>query len=512
MNESTETPARTSRWRSLPRGPLVAGTGVLAFVLTLFVVSLVRNMPIATLERDEIGVQTHRWSGSRTLVTGKIFMWPLLHELRRFPLTDAEHAVLSHEHGAARLLSSEGMPITADVRVKWAIDARRLAETASDLPDDIAGELVVPLVTEVVQRAFAERTVLDIIASQRLGLRDALETRLAAALEARGLLLRNLTIAEIRLPDALADRVHRPDRIARADGSAPLQTSEGLSIGAEIDVRFALDPTQLAETMRRPGGAVNEQLLASLVQGVVYRQFAQYTVREIFAGKREQLKEAIEADLQPLMQDDGLLLRSVTLGNIDLPADFRAGMDRLLAAELATQQMEHTLALKEKQVRETELQAEADKVRRDKAAEAAANEQVIAAKAQEEAMKHVLPFKQKQLEQRRLEADADKATRISMAEAAADARRIEAAAEADSRRKLADADAYRIDQLGKLASVQLERDGALISRYPLLIQKTMADKLSDKISVIIAPPPADGGFVGNTLLGANSASQRGQQP
>ena len=29
----------------------------------------------------------------------------------------------------------------------------------------------------------------------------------------------------------------------------------------------------------------------------------------------------------------------------------------------------------------------------------------------------------------------------------------------------------------------------------------MADKLSDKIQVIIAPPPADGGFIGSTLLG-----------
>ena len=60
-------------------------------------------------------------------------------------------------------------------------------------------------------------------------------------------------------------------------------------------------------------------------------------------------------------------------------------------------------------------------------------------------------------------------------------------------------------QLCKLSSTQLKRDGALISRYPLLIQKTMADELSAKISNIIAPPPGDGGFIGNTLLGANGS-------
>ena len=46
------------------------------------------------------------------------------------------------------------------------------------------------------------------------------------------------------------------------------------------------------------------------------------------------------------------------------------------------------------------------------------------------------------------------------------------------------------------------REGVLVTRHPLLIQKAMADKLSDKIQVIIAPPPSDGSFIGNALLGA----------
>jgi regulator of protease activity HflC (stomatin/prohibitin superfamily) len=114
-------------------------------------------------------------------------------------------------------------------------------------------------------------------------------------------------------------------------------------------------------------------------------------------------------------------------------------------------------------------------------------------------MKHVLPFKQKQIEQRSLEAEAEKRARIKNAEANAQARRIEAAGEADSRRKLADAETYRMEALGKAQSEQMARDGELISKHPLLIQKTLADKLSDKIQVIIAPP-GSGGFIGSSLL------------
>ena len=104
--------------------------------------------------------------------------------------------------------------------------------------------------------------------------------------------------------------------------------------------------------------------------------------------------------------------------------------------------------------------------------------------------------------QRQLEAEADKAARIKQAEASAQARRIEAAGEAESRQKLADAEAYRLDRVGRVATEQMAREGALLSRHPLLIQKTVADKLSDKVQVIIAPPNTDGRFIASGLVGA----------
>jgi regulator of protease activity HflC (stomatin/prohibitin superfamily) len=304
---------------------------------------------------------------------------------------------------------------------------------------------------------------------------------------------------------SLKDHLYRPERSAKAAGAAPFQSSEGLSLGVELTIRYALDETKLAATASRLPADIDREIVDPLVQGVIYKVFTRYTVREIFSTKRQELQDVIEAELKPLFASDGLALRAVTMGNVDLPRDYRAGMDKLLAIELETEQMQYTLDLKEKQVTQSGLEADADKVRREKAAEASANEQIIAAKAQEEAMKHVIPFKQKQIEQKKLEAEADKTSRIKVAEGTAEARRIEAGGEADSRRKLADAEAYRVEELGKVTSAQMARDGELISRHPLLIQKALADKLSDKISVIIAPPPADGSFIGSALLG-NAAS------
>ena len=301
---------------------------------------------------------------------------------------------------------------------------------------------------------------------------------------------------------SLRDQIYRPSANISADGEAPFQTVEGLSLGVDVSVRYVLDASRIGSMANVLPEDINGEIIEPVVQGVLYKTMARYTVREIFSSKRQEIQQAIETELQPRLAADGIKLQSVTLGKVDLPQDYKVGMEKLLAQELETEKMRYTLELKEKLVTQTELEGQADKVRRERAAEAAGEEQIIAAKAQAEAMKHVLPFKQKQIEQRGLEAEAEKVARIKMAEAASQSRQIEAAGEAESRRKLADAEAYRNERIGKIASEQMARDGALISKHPLLIQKSMADKLSDKVSVIIAPTPSDGSFIGAALLGA----------
>jgi len=308
----------------------------------------------------------------------------------------------------------------------------------------------------------------------------------------------------------LRDQVVRPSGGRLAAGEAPFQSIEGLSIGVDLTIRFAVDPGRVDHIARNLPADLDTAVVEPAVEAITYRTFARYTVREIFSTKRVEIQQTIESDLKQKLAADGIVLRSVQIGKVDLPADYRRGMDRLLAEGLEAEKMRYTLELKEKQVRQTELEAQADKARRETAASAAASEQVIAARAQEEAMRHVLPFKQKQIEQRQLEAEAEKGARIKRAEAESQARRIEAAGEAESRQKLADAEAYRLDRLGKVNSEQMAREGALITKHPLLIQKTMADKLSDKVQVIIAPPGTDGRFITSGLVGKLPSEQEVQ--
>jgi regulator of protease activity HflC (stomatin/prohibitin superfamily) len=299
---------------------------------------------------------------------------------------------------------------------------------------------------------------------------------------------------------AMRDQVYRPPT-QRADGPSPLQSLEGLSLGVDLSVRYAIDPARLRAVAASLPEDLQGEIVEPAVQGTLYKTFARYTVREIFSTKRAEIQQSVETELRARFAADGLALRGVLIGKVDLPPDYRRGMEALLAEELATEKMRYTLELKERRVKETALEGEADKTRREKAAEAAALEKVIAARAQEEAMRHVLPFKQRQIEQRTLEAEAEKVARITTAEAQAHARRIEANGEAAARQRLAEAEAYRLQKVGVANSEQMAREGALVTAHPLLIQKTLAEKLSDRIQVMIVPPHAKGEPFGANLLG-----------
>ncbi|HEX4242431.1 MAG TPA: SPFH domain-containing protein [Steroidobacteraceae bacterium] len=261
---------------------------------------------------------------------------------------------------------------------------------------------------------------------------------------------------------SIRDQVYRPTDGASATGPAPFQSVEGLSIGVDLTVRWAIDRTRLAEVAKDFPDDLTGDLVAPAVQGIVYPTFARYSVRDIFSQRRTQIQQELAAQLRPKLAAMGLILREVDIGKVDLPRDYRAGLEKLLSEELETEKIHYTLELKQAQLKQQQLEGEADKLRRQTAAEAAGQEQVIAARAQEETMKHILPFKQKQIEQRQLEAEADKVARIRTAEGAAEARRIEAKGEADSREKLADAEAYRLDLVGRSNAGQMEREGAVV--------------------------------------------------
>jgi hypothetical protein len=85
--------------------------------------------------------------------------------------------------------------------------------------------------------------------------------------------------------------------------------------------------------------------------------FARHSVREIVSRQRSEIQTEIASQMGAKLAGTGLILREVDMGKVDLPADFRAGIEKLLAEELETEKIRYTLQVKESQVRQTQLEA-----------------------------------------------------------------------------------------------------------------------------------------------------------
>ena len=292
-----------------------------------------------------------------------------------------------------------------------------------------------------------------------------------------------------------------------------VQAREGLVIGMAVSVRYRLDPSRLTAIHSNLPQPVGQEVVAPVVL-TIYRQLAPtYETREIFALKREELRAKAAEQIKARLASDGIVVREVLLRDILLPAEYAKGLEGLLLKEQQNEQLETVTQIKQKEVKIAELEAEAQKSRDVKQAEAQAQVQVLQAKAQADAMQYTLPLKQKQIEQSKLEAEARKEATLQNAEAAAQAKIIDSKAEIERQRNLADAEANRIrvtadaeaNRIRVTAAADSERmkfEAAVLKQNPMLIQKIIAERLSDKLQIMMVPVDGKNFFANDVFRSA----------
>jgi regulator of protease activity HflC (stomatin/prohibitin superfamily) len=207
---------------------------------------------------------------------------------------------------------------------------------------------------------------------------------------------------------------------------------------------------------------------------------------------------------------DGIVVKEVMLRDIQLPPEYAKGLETLLLKEQENDRMGVETELKQKEVRIAELGAEAMKVQQVKQAEGEAQVHVLQAKGEADAMKYTLPLKEKQIQQSRLEAQARKEATIQNAEAAAQAKVIDSKAETERRKLLANAEADRIRVTAAADAERLQSEAAVLKQNPLLINKIVAERLSDKLQIMMVPADGKFFFANDVLRSMNVGNQSSQ--
>ncbi len=286
-----------------------------------------------------------------------------------------------------------------------------------------------------------------------------------------------------------------------------VQAKEGLTLGLAITVRYRLDAKRLDYIEGNLPHPVEKEIVPPTVASVWREIVPNYTVRDVFSAKREDVRQRAAGLITKKLAADGIVVKEVMLRDIQLPPEYAKGLQTLLLKEQENDRMGVETELKSKQVRIAELEAEAAKVQQVKQAEGEAQVHVLQAKGEADAMQYTLPLKQKQIEQSRLEAQARKEATIQNAEALAQAKVIDSKAEGERRKLLAEADADRIRVTAVADAERLHSEAAILKDNPLLINKIVAERLSDKLQIMMVPADGKFFFANDVLRGLNVANQ-----
>jgi len=277
-----------------------------------------------------------------------------------------------------------------------------------------------------------------------------------------------------------------------------VQAREGLIVGLAITVRYRLDAKKLDYIHANLPQPVEQEIVPPVVASVFREVIPNYTVRELFATRREEIRQKAAEQITTKLGADGVIVKEVMLRDIQLPAEYAKGLEGLLLKEQQNEGLNFETEIKTKQVRIAELEADAERVRAEKQALGQANVRVLQAKGEADAMQYTLPLKEKQIQQSKLEAEARMESTVKNAEAQARAKVIDSKAELERRNLLTEAEAQRIRVVASADNERMVKEANILRGNPLLINKIVAERMSDKLQMVMVP--SNGKFFFNDVL------------
>jgi regulator of protease activity HflC (stomatin/prohibitin superfamily) len=125
-------------------------------------------------------------------------------------------------------------------------------------------------------------------------------------------------------------------------------SKEGLNIQLHVSCLYHLNPEKAAEVYKSVGKDYAEILLVPQFRSVCRGVTASYEAKALYTSEREMLSGLIKNDLDKIVEPRGIVIESVPMREIVLPAGLQAAIEEKLRAEQESQRMQFVL-LKEKQ-------------------------------------------------------------------------------------------------------------------------------------------------------------------
>ncbi|WP_321472361.1 SPFH domain-containing protein [uncultured Paludibaculum sp.] len=233
------------------------------------------------------------------------------------------------------------------------------------------------------------------------------------------------------------------------------QSKEGLNVSLAVTVRYRLDPNQLYKIHTSLPELVGEDVVAPVVTSAFRELTTNYSIRDLFAGKRDEVRQIAAGRIAKRLSADGIVVKEVILRDVQLPAEYARGLEAMLLKEQENERLTVELEAKEKEVKVAQM-----------------------------------------------EASSQRDIAIKEAEGQAQAKLLDSRAESERQKLLAEAEEVRIRRVASANSEKMRLEAVVLKENPMLIQKIIAERLSDKVQIMMIPADVKNFFATDVLRSA----------
>ena len=183
-------------------------------------------------------------------------------------VTKFDSRLLTQSYTSETFLTNDGRGLIVDFYIKWKVKDPALFYTATGGDEALAGERLAEIVKDGIKTVVAQRTLQQVVSSERAGLTGEMLGQASGKAEALGVALVDVRVQRIDLPDEVAARVYESMKQSfaktanqlRAEGQ---QASAGIRASAERQRTVILaDAERDALRLRGEGDAAAAQIYA----------------------------------------------------------------------------------------------------------------------------------------------------------------------------------------------------------------------------------------------------------
>jgi regulator of protease activity HflC (stomatin/prohibitin superfamily) len=130
--------------------------------------------------------------------------------------------------------------------------------------------------------------------------------------------------------------------------SASVPSNEGLIISMDTSLLFRIDPTKAPEVYRTVGPNYMDVVVEPNLRSAIREATASHSANTLYSGEREAVAKQIVQNLNEKLVGRGIIIESILLRDIQLPASLKASIESKQQAEQESLAMSFRLQ-KEKQ-------------------------------------------------------------------------------------------------------------------------------------------------------------------